>query len=133
MEKLKSILKNKKAIAIAVVVVIIIVVVVVRKRKNKDEGKSGNTSSNSVGGTSSFPTATFPLRPYSQVGEYSAAKGSYGNQIAKLQSLCNSKYGKNLTVDGKWGPKTDEVFKSVLGTALSFGEISEAQYYLLLS
>lgn len=128
---MKDILKNKKMmLAVAALVVIAIIILVVRKRKD-----SGKESDGAVPGSvkSSLPVATFPLRPQSQVGEYSAAKGSYGQQIAELQKLCNKKYGAGLDIDGKWGPKTDEVFRSRLGTLLFPGGISEAQYKVFLN
>lgn len=131
MENLKMILKNKKAIAISVVVVIIIVVVVVRKRKNKGKGQEGNTASKSGGGNSNFPTATFPLTPYSQAGEYSTEKGSYGQQIANLQMICNTKFGKNLTVDGKFGPASENAFRECFGFPYAM-PYSEILYEMLL-
>lgn len=107
---LKNILKNKKIMAaIVAVIAIAAVFVFVRKRKNESEETAAEAASQPKG-SFGLPVASFPLTPYSQTGAYSAAKGSYGQQIANLQKICNNKFGENLTVDGKFGPKSEEAF-----------------------
>lgn len=128
--------KNKKIIIILGLSLVALFAFLYFRKRNKDaeEGVQNSVASGSAAESSSgLPVATFPLRPQSQVGEYSAAKGSYGQQIAELQKLCNKKYGAGLDIDGKWGPKTDEVFRSRLGTLLFPGGISEAQYKVFLN
>lgn len=112
---MKEILKNKKLmIALAVLVVIVVIFVVVRRRKKAEESdKSGGSSSGT--GNATLPVASFPLTPYSMAGEYTAEAGSYGQQIANLQKICNKKFNKSLTVDGKFGPKTENAFRSAFG------------------
>ena len=123
---MKNLIKNKKIlIARSLVIVSVVVIVIIFRRK--DTGKeSGDPVSG--GGSSQLPEAAFPLKPYSQVGEYSAAKGSYGRQIAELQKRCNDKYGTDLAVDGKYGPATYEAFGKYMGVKLFLNGISEAQY-----
>ncbi|MBE6347237.1 MAG: hypothetical protein E7067_08590 [Lentimicrobiaceae bacterium] len=111
-------LKNKKIIAaLAVLVVIVVIFVVVRRRKKAEESDKSITGGGSSSGTgnATLPVASFPLTPYSMAGEYTAEAGSYGQQIANLQKICNKKFNKSLTVDGKFGPKTENAFRSSFG------------------
>lgn len=115
---MKEILKNKKIIAaLAVLVVIVVIFVVVRLRKKAEESDKSITGGGSSSGTgnATLPVASFPLTPYSMAGEYTAEAGSYGQQIANLQKICNKKFNKSLTVDGKFGPKTENAFRSAFG------------------
>lgn len=132
---MKNLLKNKKIMtAFAVLVVIAVIFVVVRRRKKTEESDSSDSNGatpNSV--IVSLPVASFPLRPYSQSGEYTAEAGTYGQQIANLQMICNKKFGYKLSVDGKWGDKTTEAFHKCLGTLLFSDNISEQQYNLFIS
>lgn len=115
---MKEILKNKKLmIALAVLVVIVVIFVVVRRRKKAEESDKSITGGGSSSGTgnATLPVASFPLTPYSMAGEYTAEAGSYGQQIANLQKICNKKFNKSLTVDGKFGPKTENAFRSAFG------------------
>lgn len=115
---MKEILKNKKLmIALAVLVVIVVIFVVVRRRKKAEESDKSITGggSSSATGNATLPVASFPLTPYSMAGEYTAEAGSYGQQIANLQKICNKKFNKSLTVDGKFGPKTENAFRSAFG------------------
>lgn len=106
---MEKIIKNKKImIALAIVIVIVTVVIVRRKRKSEDTGSAGTSSQNSL------PVASFPLQPNSVAGEYSAAKGSYGQQIALLQEICVAQ-GAKLIVDGYYGPKSEAVFQQNFG------------------
>lgn len=115
-------LKNKKFIiaAVSVLALVLVAVFFIRKKKNDEASSSFPTGAL----TTEHPNASFPLTPYSKAGEYSAASGSYGQQIANLQQKCNDKYGAGLDVDGKLGPKTEAAFNSCFGSAL----ISEADY-----
>ncbi|MBR4155558.1 MAG: hypothetical protein IKU01_02485 [Bacteroidales bacterium] len=101
---MKTIIKNKKImIALATIVILIVTAFIVRRRKNGSEEYG-----------SSLPEASFPLQPYSVTGEYSAAKGSYGQQIATLQELCITQ-GAKLNADGYYGPKSEAVFQQIFG------------------
>lgn len=124
-----KILKNKKImIAIIVLIVLAIALYFVIKKRNNDDEEGGNSSSGdgSASGSASLPVASFPLQPYSHVGEYSAAKGSYGQQIAELQTIC-SKKGHKLQIDGKYGPKSEEAFMSCFGSP--FGLVYDKPMY----
>lgn len=104
---MKNLLKNKKLmIALAVLVVIVVIFAIVRRRKKAKESDSSGTTPNSVIG--SLPMASYPLRPYSLTGKYTAEAGSYGQQIAVLQRGLNQKYKCQLDIDGKFGPKTTQ-------------------------
>lgn len=115
---MKKLLKNKNFLMVVVTVLLIAVVVIVvrRKKKAKESDSAGGGVSEKGGVLSSMPVASFPLTPYSQAGEYSAEAGSYGQQIAVLQEICNEKFGKNLDVDGKYGPKSESAFMSCFGS-----------------
>lgn len=119
---MKELFKNKKIMITAAILIMVVAVIIIvrRNRKDKDSGSSsdGGSSSggSSSGGGSSLPMASFPLTPYSQAGEYSAAKGSYGQQIANLQKICSQKFGHKLQVDGKYGPKSEETFLKCFGS-----------------
>lgn len=119
---MKEIFKNKKimmASAAAVVIVIIIIAGIRKKRAEeadmKISGGNGASGGDPSGSSSQLPKASFPLTPYSMAGEYSAVKGSYGQQIANLQKICNAKFGKSLAVDGKFGPKSEDAFRACFG------------------
>ena len=111
-------MKNRKImIAVALIVMIVAVMIIVKRRKNKDDDSSdGGSSGGSSSGGSSLPVASFPLTPYSLAGEYSAAKGSYGQQIANLQKICSLKFGCKLQGDGKFGPKSEAAFMQCFGS-----------------
>lgn len=124
---MKELFKNKKIMITAAILIMVVAVIIIvrRNRKDKDSGNSsdGGSSSDgfssggsSSGGGSSLPMASFPLTPYSQAGEYSAAKGSYGQQIANLQKICSQKFGHKLQVDGKFGPKSEVAFMQCFGS-----------------
>lgn len=113
---------------VIIAVVAIAIAIVMRRRQNKPG--SGTSSGN---GYVSLPIATFPLRPYSQAGEYSAEKGSYGQQIANLQRICSEKFAYKIQVDGMWGDKTTAAFHKCLGTLLFSDNISEAQYNIFMN
>lgn len=104
-------------IALATLVVIVVIFVVARRRKKAEESDKSITGGGSSSGTgnATLPVASFPLTPYSMAGEYTAESGSYGQQIANLQKICNKKFNKSLTVDGKFGPKTENAFRSAFG------------------
>ena len=81
-----------------------------KKRKEKQEItetiKKAKTSSGSSGGRSfscRYPDSSFPLQ-----------FGTCGNKVKKLQSYLNSQ-GSALTVDGKFGPKTEAAVQKALG------------------
>lgn len=130
---MKNILKNKKMmIAFAVLLVAVVAAfLVVRKRRNKEEDDTSDNPTGMNGIVSSLIAnqATFPLRPYSVAGQYSPSAGSMGNQITDLQRLCNNKYGENLDVDGKYGPKTEAAFKKHFKMEV----ITESQYNDILN
>ena len=81
-----------------------------KKRKEKQqitEKIKKTTTSGSSPGIRSFscrhPDSSFPLQ-----------FGTCGNKVKKLQSYLNSK-GGSLTVDGKFGPKTEAAVQKTLG------------------
>ena len=111
-------------------VLLVVVIVVWKRRKTVDESDviiTGSSDSGSV----KLSSASFPLRPKS--GGYSASSGSYGQQIADLQKMCNEKYGTKLVVDGKFGPKTEKAFEEKFPTLLFPGEISLNHYNTLMA
>lgn len=114
---------KKKWIFISVAALALVLAVVFFIRRKKAE----ETDNAILQGGSSLPTATFPLQPYSVAGEYSASKGSYGAQIAEIQTKLNT-LGAGLDVDGKYGPKTEAAVKTYLGIE---GGISQEQYAAL--
>ena len=142
--KIKEILTNKKVvISVAALVLILAVVLFVRRRKRAEEndkavagGETKTSGGSSVWipskNTSGLPEASFPLTPYSMAKEYSANAGSYGEQIAKLQKICNKKWNKNLTVDGKFGPKSEAAFLSCFGYPLAMPYSKEVYNGLIL-
>ena len=117
-------------IVMAVLVLLVVVVVIIRRRKASEEADVVITGS-SGSGDAKLPSASFPLRPKS--GGYSASTGSYGQQIADLQKMCNEKYGTSLTVDGKFGPKTEKAFEEKFPTLLFPGEITLNHYNTLMA
>lgn len=116
--RIKELLKNKKVIiSFAVFVVIVIIFFVVHRRKNAEESDKSITGGgiSSSTGNATLPVASFPLTPYSKAGEYTAEAGSYGQQIANLQKICNRDFHKSLAVDGKYGPESEAAFSSAFG------------------
>lgn len=124
--------KNRKIMITLTLLLLAAIIIIVRRRKNKDDASEGGSAGGSSSGSDPLPLATFPLRPYSQAGEYSAAKGSYGQQIANLQKICSQKFGYKLQIDGKWGDKSTEAFRKCQGTILFSDNISEQQYNLFI-
>lgn len=124
--------KNRKIMITLTLLLLAAIIIIVRRRKNKDDASEGGSAGGSSSGSDPLPLATFPLRPYSQAGEYSAAKGSYGQQIANLQKICSQKFGYKLQIDGKWGDKSTGAFHKCLGTILFSDNISEQQYNLFI-
>lgn len=111
----------KKLITLIITVIALAAMVYFLKKKQKgSEGSEDINSSNPSGESpvAQLPQASFPLTPYSSVKVYSTAKGSYGQQIANLQKICNDKFGKNLTVDGKFGPESEAAFRTCFGFIL---------------
>lgn len=94
-------------ILLAIMLVLAVAFVIARRRKKETGNADG-------GAASQLPMAKFPLQPYSVTGEYSAAKGSYGQQIANLQKLCITQ-GSKLNADGYYGPKSEAIFKQIFG------------------
>lgn len=118
-------------IAFAVLVAVIAFVIIRKRRKDSEDNDIvviGTSDSVSI---EKLPSASFPLRPKSS--GFSTSTGSYGKQIADLQKLCNEKYGTNLTVDGKFGPKTEKAFEDKFPIFLFPGEISLNNYNTLMS
>lgn len=108
---MEQIIKNKKImIALAAIIIVIATIIIVRKKRKSEE-------TDSSGAQSSLPVASYPLQPNSVAREYSAAKGSYGQQIAELQKICVSQ-GAKLTVDGYYGPKSEAVFQQNFGKTI---------------
>ena len=108
---MKELLRNKKMmIAVAVLAIVIVLVIIRKRRRDAEEADIIMSESSSSTTSKDLPSASFPLRPKS--GSYTASTGSYGKQIAELQKMCNEKYGTNLVVDGKFGPKTVKAIKS---------------------
>lgn len=86
---------------ILIFVLIAVIIAVILKRD--DDSSSG------------LPGASFPLQPFSMVGEYSASLGSYGRQIADLQEVCSVRFGCKIQVDGMYGPKSEDFFQRCFG------------------
>lgn len=109
---MEKIIKNKKImITLAAIIIVIATIIIVRRKRKSEETGAGSSSQNSL------PVASYPLQPNSVAGEYSAAKGSYGQQIAELQKICVSQ-GAKLTVDGYYGPKSEAVFQQNFGKTI---------------
>lgn len=115
---------------IAVMVLVIVAVVFIIRKKKKDVDQADQVITGSSDTATGLPSASFPLRPRS--GNYTASSGSYGKQIAELQKMCNEKYGTSLTVDGKFGPKTEKAFEEKFPVLLFPGEISLEHYNILM-
>lgn len=131
---MKEILKNKKIIiTLAVIALILAVVVFIRRKRKADEVHTSVADGTASSGASAqMPVASFPLTPYSRAGEYSAGAGSYGQQIANLQKICNGKFGKALVVDGKFGPKSEAAFLTCFGSPLVMPYSEEVYNGLML-
>lgn len=132
-----NVMNKKMSLIIVSIISIIAVVVFLYFRKRKQKGSEGSEdiySANPSGQSpvAQLPQASFPLTPYSHVKVYSAAKGSYGQQIANLQKICNDKFGKNLAVDGKFGPKSESAFLTCFGSPLVMPYSEEVYNGLML-
>ena len=133
MENIINFLKKNWYYIAAVVLVIVVIVIIRRRRSNGDDD---NSDTGHLTGAEDI-NATFPLQPYSLVKTYSSAKGSKGNQIKKLQSIYNNNNsgGTPLDVNGKYGPKSEAVFKGFFTETTEInpnGTITEAQYNAIL-
>jgi|GEM_PF-5112382 len=129
---MKELIKNKKVMmAFAVLVAIAAFVVIRKRRKDAEDSDIVVTETSDSVSIEKLPSASFPLRPKSS--GFSTSTGSYGRQIAELQKLCNEKYGTNLTVDGKFGPKTEKAFEDKFPIFLFPGEISLNNYNTLMA
>lgn len=125
----------KKLIILIITVIALAAMVYFLKKKQKgSEGSEDINSSNPSGQSpvAQLPQASFPLTPYRHVNVYSAAKGSYGQQIASLQKICNGKFGKDLAVDGKFGPKSEAAFLKCFGSPLAMPYSEEVYNGLML-
>ena len=134
MENVKKFVKRYWIWIGVAVVLIVIGVIMYRQRQarlKREAEEAEKKGTNSVNTTKKSNEATFPLRPYDLVGEYSLEKGSMGNQIKVLQGLINKAdaYTEKLDEDGKYGSKTLAAFKSVWSNLMAGnGTITEAQY-----
>lgn len=135
MEAITKFVKKYWAWIGVAVVLIVIGIVMYRQRqarlKREAEEAEKKGANSSVNTTKKSNEATFPLRPYDLVGEYSLEKGSMGNQIKVLQGLINKAdaYTEKLDEDGKYGSKTLAAFRSVWSNMMAGnGTIAEAQY-----
>ena len=123
--------KNQKTGLIIVSIVLVILVVlfiVLRKKKSAAGGSSGSSvlpaNPQGGGGTGNQNTPD----------SYPVGLGSNGNVVKTLQSKFNqviaamdakgvNNYGlKKLSVDGNWGPKTDNAFRQI--TALAGSQLT---------
>lgn len=132
---MKEILKNKKVIiALSILVLITLIVVIIRRNKKSEETSGSDAVKKTPADASKpeHPLASFPLTPYSRAGEYSTGAGSYGQQIANLQKICNGKFGKDLVVDGKFGPKSEAAFLTCFGAPLQMPYSEEVYNGLML-
>lgn len=133
---MKDILKNKKMIiAFAVLALILTVVFFIRRKRKAEEADkaiAGGGSSATSSGVATLPATSFPLTPYSIAKEYTASAGSYGQQIANLQKICNDKFGKGLDVDGKFGPKSEAAFLTCFGSPYKMPYSEEVYNGLML-
>lgn len=120
-------MKGKKILLwILIITAIAVVAYFIRKKiKEKKEGDSSTTTT--TGGTTSSSSSSnytnqdFPLY-----------KGSGGDRVKSIQKVANLVSGNDslLTVDGKWGSKTDAAVKKYLATD---GSISMSDWNVLLS
>lgn len=124
-------LKDQKTwIIIAVAVIIIIVaVVIVRRRRNAKAETNGNDGDSNMAPTGT-QEASWPLR--ARNSGYETENGSYGWQIRLIQTALNDLNGANLTVDGKFGPKTKAAVSAHFKTLLSDGEIIQSEFNQML-
>ena len=121
--------KTLAALLAALVFVVVAVVFFIRRKKKAEEADNviAGGGSSTTSGVATFPTASFPLTPYSMAKEYTASAGSYGQQIANLQKICNERFGEKLVVDGKLGPLSEAAFQKCFGYPILF-PYSEAVY-----
>ena len=124
--------KTLAALLAALVFVVVAVVFFIRRKKKAEEADNaiaggGSSTTSSTSGVATFPTASFPLTPYSMAKEYTASAGSYGQQIVNLQRICNERFGEKLVVDGKLGPLSEAAFQKCFGYPILF-PYSEAVY-----
>lgn len=94
---MKEFLKDNKFTLILLTVLTAIFFFNKKKEKKTGSNKNGNKAiekkdSIFTGGVKEIP-AEYPLRPYSQVGEYSHKLGSRGPQILVLTNICDKLYG----------------------------------------
>lgn len=127
MKKLNN--KTLAALLAALVFVVVAVVFFIRRKKKAEEADNAiaGGGSSTTSGVATFPTASFPLTPYSMAKEYTTSAGSYGQQIANLQKICNERFDEKLVVDGKLGPKSEAAFLKCFGYPILF-PYSEAVY-----
>jgi len=122
--------KDKKTWLIigAIVLVVVVVVIIIRRRKNKqeEENKDNNDGSGN-GSTGNANDTKFPLKPGSPLA-YSAANGSYGWPITLIQTALNECHDAGLTVDGKFGVRTETALKSNYYMLNSQKEITEGEF-----
>lgn len=94
-----------------------------------DEKETVPDSTASSSRSNSFPmtdtiinkTKTSTRKPKTESNEFPLRKGSSGDKVAQLQTILNSKYKAGLTVDGKFGAKTEAALKKI-GKALAVSE-----------
>ena len=122
----------KKLITLIITVIALAAMVYFLKKKQKGSEDINSSNPSGQSPVTQLPQASFPLTPYSSVKVYSAAKGSYGQQIANLQKICNDKFGKNLTVDGKFGPESEAAFRTCFGFILLMPYSEEVYNGLML-
>lgn len=130
-------MKKKVLIVLLIIAIVTSIVVVYRRRKNKISDNSSNNSNGNGSGsnttTSKWQADNFPLKKYCSGQRVKNLQNFYNwavDQVWKQYPSKKSQYPK-LTVDGKWGDKTDAAFKGMTGGA--DGVITLEEYNVLIS
>lgn len=89
-------------IIITIVILVIVLIIMYFKNKNKTTTTTIKTQNNNT--TTSYSQPVFPL-----------VYGSTGNEVKKVQTYLNTKYGEKLVVDGIWGALTQAAVAKNLG------------------
>lgn len=129
MNSIKNFIKNYWVWIGFAVILIVISIVMYRSRKKRLEEEAKIVEQTGQ-------DASFPLQPYELVSVYSAAKGSMGAQIKKLQEInnANNTTDEPLVVDGKYGPKSLAAFRNTFANDIaSNGTVAKSQYEQILS
>ena len=124
-------------LVLVVAVIAVLTYVFVKKNKSRVSGGSSGGNSGEGGNIDTTPQGVTGTNGTVYINECSfpLSKGSKGKQVLFLQAYMTKYEGKDLTLDGIWGRKTDvafeevERFKGTMGPAAgSSGEFTYQQY-----